>query len=191
MTIRLTKEFRKFKNNHIPDNQVAVAVAVAKDNDQNNDNNDIIDNLQNKWQLANNQNYYLQVSFRKIDLSHYLLTIGIIYKENRILSLLKSSYLGIPKYLNHQIISYLPEDETLNLSFLISYPEKYPFNEPNWTLIEAVTNSKLLIDPFHYYSYLIKMRNELYQTSYQASITMEKDMFDFTCHINNFNYLRS
>ena len=182
MTTRLTKEFWKFKNNHIG------AKILVNDNTG---NNDTIYNLQNDWEISNNLHYHLLVDFSKIDLYNYLLTIQVIYKENRIVSLLKSSYLGIPKYLVNHIISYLPEFETLDLSFLINYPEKYPFNPPNWTLIEAGTNSKLLIDPFNYYSYLVKMRNELYQNSYQVSITMEKDIFDFTCHINNFIYLIS
>ena len=173
MTIRLTKEFKRLQGY------------------QDNANKLTITDLQTKWLFPTHDKYHLEISFTKLNLRNYVLTVDVVFTSNRITQLLNDCYLGLPKVLNQYIISYLPKNETIQINFSLTYPERYPFMAPDWKLLSVETNSSFTIGLPDYYKYLVEVRNEKYsrQGTWRSAITMEKDIFEFMVHINHFDYL--
>ena len=171
MTTRLKKEFKRLQ-------------------DYDREINTIV-NLQNRWLIPTNNDYKLEIEFTKLDLRNYILSVKVIFSENRINNLLHTSYIGVPTILNNIIISYLPKQDMIHLNFSITYGEKYPFIAPTWKLLSSNNTYGLAIDIPDYYKYLIDVRNQLYsrKNTWTSAITMEKDIFDFVVHINHFNHL--
>jgi hypothetical protein len=86
-----------------------------------------------------------------------------------------------------EISSYL--NCSLTIKTKITYPQDYPFDPPQWSLVCVQHNMKSRLNLKEYYEYLIETHNNQYQLDWSPAIHINVDILDFVRKVNHFDYL--
>jgi hypothetical protein len=86
-----------------------------------------------------------------------------------------------------KISSYL--NCSLTIKTKIVYPQDYPFEPPQWYLVCVKHNMVSRLNLKEYYEYLVETHNNQYRLDWCPSIHIDKDILDFICKVNHFDYL--
>jgi hypothetical protein len=141
--------------------------------------------------------------FEKLDLKEYF---GIIDTPQRIVNINAThnneavictvSFKEVNKMIN---IRCLPMDIICKISSYLNcyltiktkivYPQDYPFDPPQWSLICVKHNIESRINLKEYYEYLVETHNNKYTIDWSPAIHIDIDILDFISKINHFDYL--
>ena len=93
----------------------------------------------------------------------------------------------LPMDIIHKISSYL--NCYLKIKTKIVYPQDYPFQPPQWTLVCVKHNIETKINLKDYYEYLVETHNNSYLVDWSPAIHINIDILEFIRRINHFDYL--
>lgn len=135
--------------------------------------------------------YTINHSFTMIDDLVDTSVIDIQYISVDELSIIKyliimTNYIGLPIELNPIIANYILTKKYLNLKVRITYPESYPFDPPQWSLISAKSNMFNVINVREYFQYLVDIHNEQFndRRNWSAILHIDKNVLHFLVMIN-------
>ena len=102
--------------------------------------------------------------------------------------LIMTNYIGLPIELNPIISNYILKKKYLNLKVRITYPETYPFNPPNFTLMNVKSNIFNVHNLNDYFHYLIDTHNQQFndRCNWSAILHIDKNILHFLVMINRF-----
>ncbi len=141
--------------------------------------------------------------FEKLDLKEYF---GIIDTPQRVVNINAThnneavictvSFKEVNKMIN---IRCLPMDIICKISSYLNcyltiktkivYPQDYPFEPPQWSLVCVKHNIESRIKLKEYYEYLVETHNNKYSIDWSPAIHIDIDILDFISKINHFDYL--
>jgi hypothetical protein len=77
----------------------------------------------------------------------------------------------------------------LTIKTKIVYPQDYPFDPPQWSLVCVRHNIESRLNLKEYYEYLVETHNNQYSVDWSPAIHINVDILDFIRRLNNFDYL--
>ena len=77
----------------------------------------------------------------------------------------------------------------LTIKTKIIYPQDYPFEPPQWSLVCVKHNIESRMNLKEYYEYLVETHNNKYSIDWSPAIHIDIDILDFISKINHFDYL--
>ena len=93
----------------------------------------------------------------------------------------------LPMDIIREISSYL--NCSLTIKTKIVYPQDYPFEPPQWSLVCVRHNIESRLNLKEYYEYLVETHNNKYSVDWSPAIHINIDILDFISKINHFDYL--
>jgi ubiquitin-protein ligase len=93
----------------------------------------------------------------------------------------------LPMDIIREISSYL--NCYLTIKTKIVYPQDYPFDPPQWSLVCVRHNIESRLNLKEYYEYLVETHNNQYSVDWSPAIHINVDILDFIRRLNNFDYL--
>jgi hypothetical protein len=152
----------------------------------------IIERRFQRFEQENNSN--LKEYFGIIDTPQRVLNINATHNNDGIIFTICFKEVNkminircLPMDIICKISSYL--NCYLTIKTKIVYPQDYPFDPPQWSLVCVKHNIESRMNLKEYYEYLIETHNNKYTIDWSPAIHIDIDILDFISKINHFDYL--
>jgi hypothetical protein len=152
----------------------------------------IIERRFQRFEQENNSN--LKEYFGIIDTPQRVLNINTTHNNDGIIFTICFKEVNkminircLPMDIICKISSYL--NCYLTIKTKIVYPQDYPFDPPQWSLVCVKHNIESRMNLKEYYEYLIETHNNKYTIDWSPAIHIDIDILDFISKINHFDYL--
>lgn len=140
-----------------------------------------INKLEEYFNIQSTENMNKNFSLEKIDSKNYRLKVKYFYYPK---CPERFFFKELPYEINNKIISYL--HTYINISFVISHPNEYPFDNPIWYL-EDISHNIYKFNLKNYYQNIINEINKVYTKQWVCGIQLDKYILDLIIRINNFD----
>jgi len=154
--------------------------------------NGILERRFKRFEQENNSN--LKEYFGIIDTPQRIVNINATHNNEAVICTV--SFKEVNKMIN---IRCLPMDIICKISSYLNcyltiktkivYPQDYPFDPPQWSLVCVKHNIESRMNLKEYYEYLIETHNNKYTIDWSPAIHIDIDILDFISKINHFDYL--
>jgi hypothetical protein len=152
----------------------------------------IIERRFQRFEQENNSN--LKEYFGIIDTPQRVLNINATHNNDGIIFTICFKEVNkminircLPMDIICKISSYL--NCYLTIKTKIVYPQDYPFEPPQWSLVCVKHNIESRMNLKEYYEYLVETHNNKYTIDWSPAIHIDIDILDFISKINHFDYL--
>jgi hypothetical protein len=154
--------------------------------------NGILERRFQRFEQENNSN--LKEYFGIIDTPQRIVNINATHNNEAVICTV--SFKEVNKMIN---IRCLPMDIICKISSYLNcyltiktkivYPQDYPFEPPQWSLVCVKHNIESRMNLKEYYEYLVETHNNKYSIDWSPAIHIDIDILDFISKINHFDYL--
>jgi hypothetical protein len=154
--------------------------------------NGILERRFQRFEQENNSN--LKEYFGIIDTPQRIVNINATHNNEAVICTV--SFKEVNKMIN---IRCLPMDIICKISSYLNcyltiktkivYPQDYPFDPPQWSLVCVRHNIESRLNLKEYYEYLVETHNNQYSVDWSPAIHINVDILDFIRRLNNFDYL--
>jgi hypothetical protein len=154
--------------------------------------NGILERRFQRFEQENNSN--LKEYFGIIDTPQRIVNINATHNNEAVICTV--SFKEVNKMIN---IRCLPMDIICKISSYLNcyltiktkiiYPQDYPFEPPQWSLVCVKHNIESRMNLKEYYEYLVETHNNKYTIDWSPAIHIDIDILDFISKINHFDYL--
>jgi ubiquitin-protein ligase len=154
--------------------------------------NGILERRFQRFEQENNSN--LKEYFGIIDTPQRIVNINATHNNDAVICTV--SFKEVNKMIN---IRCLPMDIICKISSYLNcyltiktkiiYPQDYPFEPPQWSLVCVKHNIESRMNLKEYYEYLVETHNNKYTIDWSPAIHIDIDILDFISKINHFDYL--